>query len=361
MPAMEKSMRDWPAVLSLGFNFDRNGNRRKPIWTNIVTLGLLLPAFAVWGIYRVFTTHTGPGLWGLALGLYLFTLFGVTLGNHRYWTHRGFEARFPLQVVLAVASGMSLEGDIQQWVMNHRAHHRFADVVGKDPHSPYEYPGWRGYKGLAWAQGVWLFFGYDRPPDYAVHRDLAQDPLVQWQRRAFPVLAVAHFVVPLAFFPLFGWNAVLIAGALRTAVLMTSTGFVNSVCHKWGSRATDSNGQQFRADDSRNNLLVAVMAGGEGNHSWHHADPACPRHGRKAALDADALAAGAKPDRGWRPDATWRLIQVLAMVGLISKLKRPKVTVYFADKQLLPNESLRQIHREWQIEDPEETRELVSS
>ena len=35
----------------------------------------------------------------------------------------------------------------------HRAHHRFADVAGKDPHSPYEYPGWRGYKGLLWAQG----------------------------------------------------------------------------------------------------------------------------------------------------------------------------------------------------------------
>jgi hypothetical protein len=36
------------------------------------------------------------------------------------------------------------------------------------------------------------------------------------------------------------------------------------------------------------------------------------------------------------------------------------VTVYFADKQLLPNQSLRQTHREWHIEEPEETRELVT-
>jgi fatty-acid desaturase len=49
--------------------------------------------------------------------------------------------------VLAVASGMSMEGDIQQWVMNHRAHHRFADVVGKDPHSPYEYLGRSAFSG----------------------------------------------------------------------------------------------------------------------------------------------------------------------------------------------------------------------
>jgi fatty-acid desaturase len=157
MSALVKGRRGWPAVLSLGFDIDRNGKRRKPVWINILTLGILLPGFAMWGLYRVFTTPTGIGLWALAVAMYLFTMFGVTLGNHRYWTHRGFAARFGLQVVLAVASGMSMEGDIQQWVMNHRAHHRFADIVGKDPHSPYEYPGWRGYKGLVWAQGVWLF------------------------------------------------------------------------------------------------------------------------------------------------------------------------------------------------------------
>ena len=230
MSALVKGRRGWPAVLSLGFDIDRNGKRRKPVWINILTLGILLPGFAMWGLYRVFTTPTGIGLWALAVAMYLFTMFGVTLGNHRYWTHREFEARFPLQVVLAVASGMSMEGDIQQWVMNHRAHHRFADIVGKDPHSPYEYAGWRGYKGLVWAQCVWLFFAYERPPEYALHRDLAQDRLVQWQRRAFPVLAAAGFLVPLAFYPLFGWNAVLIAGALRTAAGMTAIGFVNSVC-----------------------------------------------------------------------------------------------------------------------------------
>ena len=52
-----------------------------------------------------------------------------------------------------------------------------------------------------WAQGVWLFFEYERPPEYALHRDLAEDRLVQWQHRAFPILAVANFLVPLAFLP----------------------------------------------------------------------------------------------------------------------------------------------------------------
>jgi fatty-acid desaturase len=150
-------------------------------------------------------------------------------------------------------------------------------------------------------------------------------------------------------------------GTFGSNALMTSTGFVNSVCHKWGSRAQDSRGCEFRADDSRNNSFVAVVAGGEGNHSWHHADPTCPRHGRRVVLDADAVAAGAKPERGWHPDATWRLIQLLARLGLVYKVKTPKERVYFAAKQLAPNPSLRQTHREWHIEEPEETHGVLVS
>jgi len=103
------------------------------------------------------------------------------------------------------------------------------------------------------------------------------------------------------------------------------------------------------------------VAGGEGNHSWHHADPGCPRHGRRVALDAAAVAAGVKPERGWHPDATWRLIQLLAMLGLIYNVKQPKATIHFADKQLMPSQSLRQTHREWHMSEPEETQELLAS
>jgi stearoyl-CoA desaturase (delta-9 desaturase) len=339
----------------LGFNVDRLGNRRRPQWTNIITLGMLLPGFSLWAIYRVFTTPTGLGLWVLTAALYSFTLLGVTLGNHRYWTHRGFKARRPLQVILAVASAMSVEGDIQQWVTTHRAHHKYADVVGLDPHSPYEYHAWRGYKGLLWAQGVWLMFDSAPSIPPVVHRDLAEDRVIQIQRKAFGAIAVGQYVLLLAFYPLFGWNAVLIAGVLRTAALMTSTGFVNSVCHKWGSRARDSRGHEFRRDDSRNNVLVAVLAGGEGNHSWHHADPACPRHGRKVDLDAEAIRAGFTRDHGWRPDATWRVIQLMNRLGLIYDLRQPRKTLYFPAALWTPTPSLQDTHRQWHIPEPEHT------
>src|SRR5947209_10422175 len=324
---------------TLGFGVDSFGNRRRPVWTKVMVWAVVMPAVSLWSCYRIFTTTTGPGLWALTFGLYVLSMFGVTLGNHRYWTHRGFKAREPLQWGMAVASGLSVQGSIRQWAMTHRAHHRYADVIGADPHSPYEYQGWRG---LVWAQGVWLFFETPVSARLEIHRDLAEDRVVSWQQSAFPYLATGQFVVLAALCPVFGLNAILIAGGLRVTALLATTGLVNSVCHLWGSRARDSRGEQYRNDDSRNNVLVALLTAGEGNHSWHHVDPACPRHGRKVDLNPAAVSAGMPRDRGWRPDATWRLIQLLSAMHLIYDIKRVRTTVYFADKQREPHAPPRQ-------------------
>jgi stearoyl-CoA desaturase (delta-9 desaturase) len=48
---------------------------------------------------------------------------------------------------------------------------------------------------------------------------------------------------------------------------------VNSVTHLWGSRRFST------GDDSRNNLWVALLTGGEGWHNNHHANPVSARHG----------------------------------------------------------------------------------
>ncbi len=326
-----------------GFGTDSFGEPRRPSVTSMITLGLLLPLASLWSIYRMFTTDVALGVWVAAAALLVFTQFGVTLGNHRYWTHRGFKARPPLRVVMAVASALSLQGSVESWVRTHRAHHRYADIVGLDPHSPYEYSGWHGWKGLLWAQGLWLMF---QPPvvlQLHPHRDISQDRLVQLEGRAFPYLAIGQFGVLLMLYPFGGANLVLIAGALRVMVLMTATGMVNSVCHRFGGRAQDSSGQLYRFDDSRNNLFVALIAAGEGNHAWHHADPTCPRHGRRLAPDAEARANGVRRDPVPRPDATWRLIQVLTWVHLIYDVKRPRAVVYFTAAQCAPKPEFAEI------------------
>ncbi len=125
----------------------------------------------------------------------------------------------------------------------------------------------------------------------------------------------------------------LVAGALRVMALMTATGMVNSVCHRWGGRAQDSAGHVYRFDDSRNNLFVALITAGEGNHAWHHADPTCPRHGRRITFDAEAVARGVRPDPVPRPDLTWRLVQLLTWMRLVYDVKSPRTTVHFTPVQ----------------------------
>jgi hypothetical protein len=105
---------------------------------------------------------------------------------------------------------------------------------------------------------------------------------------------------------------------------MTPTGFVNSVCHKWAAGPPTAAGtSSARTTAATIRSWLAARATTAGTTPTLHA----PGTGRRVVPDADALAAGAKPDRGWRPDATWRLIQLLAMLGLIYKAKKPKMTV----------------------------------
>lgn len=83
--------------------------------------------------------------WGLswlditiAVGFYLVSGFGVTVGFHRYFTHGAFKAKRWLRITLAVAGSLSLEGSLIQWVADHRRHHAFTDREG-DPHSPWRF------------------------------------------------------------------------------------------------------------------------------------------------------------------------------------------------------------------------------
>jgi stearoyl-CoA desaturase (Delta-9 desaturase) len=333
-----------PARSWFGFGVDSYGERRRPQVRTMLTLGLFLPLASLWAILRLATTRVDAGVWITGAVLFFFTQFGVTLGNHRYWTHRGLKARPPLRGVLALASAMSMQGSLESWVRTHRTHHRYSDIVGLDPHTPYEYEGWHGLKGLLWAQGVWLMFEPPVVRQLARQRDITEDRLVQWEGRAFPYIALGQFAVLLALFPFGGLDLVLVAGALRVMVLMTATGMVNSVCHRWGGRAQDSSGHVYRFDDSRNNLFVALISAGEGNHAWHHADPTCARHGRRTWPDAPAIAAGVRRDPVPRPDATWRLIQLLAWLRLVYDVKAPRPTLRFTMAQCSPKPEFAELN-----------------
>ena len=70
-----------------------------------------------------------------------------------------------------------------------------------------------------------------------------------------------------------GLPMLLWATCMRLTFGLHATWTVNSVTHLWGSRRFTTR------DDSRNNVLIALLTFGEGWHNNHHAHPTSARHG----------------------------------------------------------------------------------
>jgi stearoyl-CoA desaturase (Delta-9 desaturase) len=229
-----------------------------------------------------------PVAWGWGLSwrdvviagvMYVVTANGVTVGFHRHFTHKAFKARRWLQVSMAIAGMMSIQGPVLQWVADHRKHHRFSDNEG-DPHSPWRYGNsLRGLtKGFFYSHFGWLFDEEQTPQDKFVP-DLVKDKAIAGVSRAFPVWVVISMLFP----PLVGglwswsWQGALTAffwGSLvRVALLHHVTFSINSVCHITGK-------SPFKTKDhSRNVWWLAIPSMGESWHNFHHSEPTSARHG----------------------------------------------------------------------------------
>src|SRR5689334_12061807 len=46
---------------------------------------------------------------------YIVCAFGTTIGFHRYFTHKGFEARTPVKAGLAILGCLTMQGPLTQW------------------------------------------------------------------------------------------------------------------------------------------------------------------------------------------------------------------------------------------------------
>ena len=239
-------------------------------------LGLLVAMGTLWGV------AAGPVDLALLVAMYVICGLGISLGFHRYFTHRSFQARSWFKVTLAILGSMTLQGPVTQWVTDHRKHHALSDQPG-DPHSPHTHDGdtWvAGVLGLWHAHVGWLFRtkGMERGEHYG--RDLYADRTIRMIDRLYFVWVALTFAIPFAIgYAASGGNlerglqALLWGGVLRVFLFQHSTWAVNSVCHRFGSRDFPTR------DESRNNLAIALLTFGEGWHNNHHAFPSSARHG----------------------------------------------------------------------------------
>jgi stearoyl-CoA desaturase (Delta-9 desaturase) len=256
-----------------------------------------------------------PAAWGwglgwtdvaLAAGFYFLGGFGITVGFHRYFTHRSFTANRGLRIGLAIAGSMAFQGSILTWVADHRRHHSFSDAEG-DPHSPWAF----GTSPAAVARGFvhahfgWLFQGHTTNrarfvPDLLADRDIVRidRQFIAWSTLSLGLPALLGGLISWSW-----WGALTAffwAGLVRVAVLHHVTWSINSICHMIGDRP-------FAARDRSTNFWpLAIASMGESWHNLHHADPTCARHGvGRGQLDMSARLIAVFERLGWATKVRW--------------------------------------------------------
>ena len=263
-----------------------------------VALGLAIPL--LWG--RVVDLHDIV----LAAIFYLVSGFGVTVGYHRLFTHRGFTPTRTLKIALASAGSLAMEGSLIGWVATHRKHHAFSDRAG-DPHSPHDQrDGFAApLRGFFHAHIGWLF----RTNATSAERyapDLVNDADVAIISRLFPLFAVFSLAAP--FFLGWAWTgtiggaltALLWAGAARMMLLHHVTWSVNSICHMFGKQPATER------DRSTNFAPLGVLSMGEAWHNFHHAHPRSARHGALPhQIDPSAAVIRVFERAGWATNVHW--------------------------------------------------------
>lgn len=276
---------------------------KKICWS--VTLFLILnPIISVAALvlYLVFSeSYTlSQVLWITLFGVIFsfLTNLSITMGYHRLFSHKSYEAHPILQWALLFVGAGAFQGSALKWSSDHRIHHKFEDTE-KDPYSI--------NKGFWHAHMGWMM-KHDSVNLPINAPDLEKNNLVKHQHDYYVFWAIGvGYVLPMAVGALLG-NAFLglvIAGGIRIFLTQQSTFLVNSLSHTMGKTPYSA---EKTAKDS---IIVAFLTHGEGYHNFHHKFQFDYRNGI----------------RWYHWDPTKWSIQLAKLVGLANKLK----TVHFSE------------------------------
>ena len=242
-----------------------------------------------------------PFSWGL-VALWAVSHFvraiGLTLAYHRYFAHRAFKMNRVARFVWTLIGTAGMQKGPLWWAGHHVNHHRFADRDG-DPHSPM-------VSGVYYAHIGWFLNDtrHDRlEPSNPVVRDFSSVPEIAWLDRFhfIPPAVLAALLYMVGGMPWLVWGF-----CLPTTTLAHATFAINTVNHLFGTRRFDT------IDESRNNLLTAFFAVGEGWHNNHHRYQRAARNGFY----------------WWEFDPTWYVIRAMAAVGLAWNVQRVPDRIY---------------------------------
>ena len=251
----------------------------------------------------VFLTGYSAAAVAVCVALYFVRMFAITAGFHRLFSHRTYKSGRVFRFLMAFLGTAAYQKGPLWWSAHHRRHHLHVETDG-DAHSPISQSVWTSHVG-------WFMLRENRATDHRLVSNLLKYPDLRFLDRFYllppAALAAATFLLGLAlerYAPGLGTNAwqMFVWGFLVSTVLLYHGTFtVNSVAHLFGSRRFETK------DNSRNNLLVALITLGEGWHNNHHYYPTSERQGF----------------RWWELDMAHYTLRVLSWFGVVWDLRTP--------------------------------------
>jgi len=271
---------------------------KKICWS--VTLFLILnPIISVTALvlYLIFSNEwTGSEvLWIslFALVYAILTNLSITMGYHRLYAHKSFDAHPFLQSLLLFISAGAFQGSALKWSSDHRIHHKFEDT-DKDPYSI--------NRGFWHAHMGWMM--KNETVSLPINApDLEKNKLVKHQHDYYLFWSIfVGYIFPMIIGGLLGnaFLGLIVGGGLRIFLTQQSTFLVNSLSHTLGKTPYST---RKTAKDS---FIVTVLTHGEGYHNFHHQFQFDYRNGI----------------RWYHWDPTKWSIQLAYVLGLAKKLKR---------------------------------------
>jgi stearoyl-CoA desaturase (delta-9 desaturase) len=210
---------------------------------------------------------------------------GVSITYHRYLTHKAINMHPIMAIVGKFFGSMSGTGSPIMWVMTHRMHHRHSDKP-LDPHPP-------GKVGIT-------VFGKYPKVDLIGIGPIARDNVNRYiHKYYFLILALYGLCWYLAGIELFYYAFVFpILGSIFASNAVNWYGHTRSI---FGYRNYETK------DKSANHAIAGLLVLGEGWHNNHHRYPNSANFGFKS----------------WEFDPSWKIIQLLNKLGLVTDIKLP--------------------------------------
>jgi stearoyl-CoA desaturase (delta-9 desaturase) len=222
------------------------------------------------------------------------TIFSISAGYHRLFSHRSYEAHPVLRLFLLFFGAGAFQNSVLVWAADHRRHHHRTDG-DQDPYN--------ARRGFWYSHLGWVVHKPEPGIVAAPVADLENDPLVSWQHRHYGWIGVAAgLVLPTLLGLAFGdpIGGFIVGAAVRLLLCYHATFAINSLAHMFGRQPySDRN-------SARDSLMVALISMGEGYHNFHHAFPADYRNGVK----------------GHHFDPTKWILRGLELLGIARNLRR---------------------------------------